>query len=71
MVTNNQLFNEVLDITQSIWKAEPMRNIRMPDINKTAEPVEIRALWTDYGLRPNAGILAFLIQPISDKKNLE
>ncbi|MFM7578708.1 MAG: N-6 DNA methylase [Microcystaceae cyanobacterium] len=71
MVTNNQLFNEVLDITQSIWKAEPMRNIRMPDINKTAEPVEIRALWTDYGLRPNAGILAFLIQPVSDKKNLE
>lgn len=71
MVTNNQLFNEVLDITQSIWKAEPMRNIRMPDINKTAEPVEVRALWTDYGLRPNAGILAFLIQPVSDKKNLE
>lgn len=71
----NQLFNETLEITQRIWKekfqVEPMRNIRMPDINKTAEPIKIDALWTDYGLRPNAGVLAFLIQPITDRNNLE
>ena len=71
----NQFCNETVEITQRIWKeqfqVEPKRNIRMPDINKTAKPINVDALWTDYGLRPNAGVLAFLIQPVTDPNNLE
>ena len=43
----------------------------MPDIDNTKKTVVIDALWTDYELRPNAGILAFLIQPVTDRNNLE
>jgi hypothetical protein len=70
----NQLFNETLEITQHIWKeqfkVEPMRNIRMPDINKTAEPIDIDALWTDRGVLPDVGKLAFLIQFVAHERDL-
>ncbi|MEB3192665.1 MAG: N-6 DNA methylase [Snowella sp.] len=62
--------SSVLEITTKAWH-EPKRKIRMPDIDNTKKPVVIDALWTDYELRPNAGVLAFLIQPVTDQKNLE
>jgi hypothetical protein len=71
-MTNQSLFNEALDLTQCIWKdryeIEPMRNIPMPQMD--GEPVKIDALWTDGGLRPNANVLAFFIQPISNENEL-
>ena len=66
----NQLFNETLEMMQRIWKVEPMRNIRMPDINKTAEPIDIDALWTDRGVLPDVGKLAFLIQFVAHERDL-
>jgi hypothetical protein len=66
----NQLFNEVLDITQGIWKAEPMRNIRMPDVNRSVQPINVDALWTDSGDLPDVGKLAFLIQFVAHERDL-
>jgi hypothetical protein len=68
-MANQTLFNEALDLTQRIWKIEPMRNIPMPQMD--GEPVKIDALWTDGGLRPNANVLAFFVQPISSESELE
>ncbi len=72
-MANQTLFNEALDLTQRIWKdryeIEPMRNIPMPQMD--GEPVKIDALWTDGGLRPNANVLAFFVQPISNENELE
>ena len=67
----NQSQYKALKITTEAWQIEPKRKIRLPDIDNTKEPVVIYALWTDYGLRPNAGVLAFLIQPVTDQQNLE
>lgn len=73
-MTSQALFNEALDLTQRIWmdryQIEPMRNIPMPEID-TQGIVKIDALWTDGGLRPNANILAFFVQPISDENDLD
>ncbi|CAN1212221.1 site-specific DNA-methyltransferase (adenine-specific) [Tumidithrix helvetica PCC 7403] len=72
-MTSQALFNEALDITQRIWmdryQIEPKRDISMPEID-ASEPVGINALWTDYGLRPNANSLAFFIQSISNENDL-
>lgn len=69
-MTSQALFNEALELTQRIWVIEPMRNIPMPEIDAKGI-VKIDALWTDGGLRPNANILAFLIQPVSDENDLD
>ena len=73
-MTSQALFNEALDLTQRIWmdryQIEPMRNIPMPEID-TQGIVKIDALWTDGGLRPNANILAFFVQPVSDENDLD
>lgn len=69
-MTSQALFNEALYITQRIWEIEPIRNIPMPEIDAKGI-VKIDALWTDGGLRPNANILAFLIQPVSDENDLD
>ena len=73
-MTSQALFNEALDVTQRIWmdryQIEPMRNIPMPEID-TQGIVKIDALWTDGGLRPNANILAFFVQPVSDENDLD
>ncbi|MCA6595808.1 MAG: N-6 DNA methylase [Pseudanabaena sp. M046S1SP1A06QC] len=68
-MTSQALFNKALYITQRIWEIEPIRNIPMPEIDAKGI-VTIDALWTDGGLRPNANILAFLIQPVSDENDL-
>jgi len=41
---------------------EPHYNVRIPPASKADEPVAIDALWTDYGLRPSATNLAFMVQ---------
>lgn len=73
-MTSQALFNEALNLTQRIWmdlyQIEPMRNIPMPEID-TEGIVKIDALWTDGGLRPNANILAFFVQPVSDENDLD
>jgi hypothetical protein len=73
-MTSQALFNEALDLTQRIWmdryQIEPMRNIPMPEID-TQGIVKIDALWTDGGLRPNANILAFFVQPVPDEDDLD
>jgi predicted RNA methylase len=73
-MTSQALFNEALDLTQRIWmdryQIEPMRNIPMQEID-TQGIVKIDALWTDGGLRPNANILAFFVQPVSDENDLD
>ena len=70
----NQLFNKTLEITQDIWKekfqVEPMRNIRMPDVNKAVKPINVDALWTDSGDLPDVGKLAFLIQFVAHERDL-
>ena len=43
---------------------EPHYNVRIPPASQAYKPVAIDALWTDYGLRPSATNLAFMVQVV-------
>lgn len=70
MVGTSSLFSDAVETAQRIWQLEPIRDVRMPDPN-AKEPVRISALWTDSGLRPRANNLAFLIQQVDSREDLE
>jgi hypothetical protein len=69
-VPSSSLFDAAVETAQRIWQIEPVRGIRMPETN-VQQTVVIDALWTDSGLRPRANNLAFLIQRVSNRTDLE
>jgi hypothetical protein len=69
-VPSSSLFEAAVETAQRIWQIEPVRGIRMPETN-VQQTVVIDALWTDGGLRPRANNLAFLIQYVSNREDLE
>jgi hypothetical protein len=64
------LFKAAVETAQRIWQIDPVWGIRMPEPN-AQQTVEIDVLWTDSGLRPRANNLAFLIQQVSNREDLE
>lgn len=69
-MSSSSLFEAAVETAQRIWQIEPVCGIRMPEPN-VQQTVAIDVLWTDGGLRPRANNLAFLIQQISDREDLE
>lgn len=70
MVSTSSLFDTAVETAQRIWQLEPVRHVRMPEPN-ARQTVPIDALWTDLGLRPRANNLAFLIQQVNSREDLE
>ncbi|MEM9808396.1 MAG: N-6 DNA methylase [Cyanobacteria bacterium P01_D01_bin.56] len=70
MVGTSSLFDAAVETAQRIWQLEPVRHVRMPEPN-ARQTVPINALWTDSGLRPRANNLAFLIQQVDSREDLE
>lgn len=54
----------VVDTARRVWNMEPHYNVRIPPASQAYKPVAIDALWTDYGLRPSATNLAFMVQVV-------
>jgi hypothetical protein len=69
-VFSSSLLEAAVENARRIWQIEPVRGIRMPEPN-AQQTVEIDVLWTDGGLRPRANNLAFLIQQVSNREDLE
>lgn len=58
----------VVDTARRVWEMEPHRYVRIPPASKAHEPETIDALWTDYGLRPSATNLAFMVQAVGQQE---
>jgi 16S rRNA G966 N2-methylase RsmD len=58
----------VVDTARRVWEMEPHRHVRIPPASKAHEPETIDALWTDYGLRPSATNLAFMVQAVGQQE---
>jgi N-6 DNA Methylase len=69
-VFSSSLFEAAVETAQRIWQLEPVRRVRMPEPN-VQQTVAINVLWTDGGLRPRANNLAFLIQQVVNREDLE
>lgn len=69
-MVSSSLFEAAVETAQRIWQIEPVQGIRMPEPN-AQQIVAIDVLWTDGGLRPRANNLAFLIQHVSNREDLE
>lgn len=54
----------VVETAERVWQMQPHRNVRIPVADKDREPVAVNAIWTDYGLRPSATNLAFMVQAV-------
>jgi 16S rRNA G966 N2-methylase RsmD len=54
----------VVETAMRVWQRSPQRNVRIPVADKDREPVTVNAIWTDYGLRPSATNLAFMVQAV-------
>jgi 16S rRNA G966 N2-methylase RsmD len=59
--------DDVVETAMRVWQMEPHRNVRIPVADKDREPVAVNAIWTDYGLRPSATNLAFMVQAVSEQ----
>ncbi len=57
----------VVKTAERVWQMEPHRFVRIPVADRDREPVAVNAIWTDYGLRPSASNLAFIIQDVSQQ----
>lgn len=62
-----------MKVANDAWGIQPVQEVRMPVLEnpRTVTTVEVNALWTDGGLRPNASNLAFLMQHVSNAGELE
>lgn len=69
-MSSSSLFEAAVETAQRIWQLQPVRGARMPEPH-VQRTVAIDALWTDGGLRPRANNLAFLIQQVSSREDLE
>jgi hypothetical protein len=56
----------VISEVSRVWGIDPYPNVRMPNPSSQAHPNIVDAIWTDYGLRPSANNLAFLVQSVSN-----
>ena len=52
----------VVETAEGVWKMQPHRNVRIPVAGN--DPVAVNGIWTDYGLRPSATNLAFMVQAV-------
>jgi len=52
----------VVETAERVWQMQPHRNVRIPVAGN--DPVAVNAIWTDYGLRPSATNLAFMVQAV-------
>ncbi|AVH65713.1 N-6 DNA methylase [Nostoc sp. 'Peltigera membranacea cyanobiont' N6] len=57
--------NYVIETAREVWNIEPHRDVRIPPALQDSQPVAVNALWTDYGLRPSATNLAFMVQSVA------
>ncbi|OYD87969.1 hypothetical protein CDG77_26375 [Nostoc sp. 'Peltigera membranacea cyanobiont' 213] len=57
--------NYVIETAREVWNIEPHRDVRIPPALQDSKPVAVNALWTDYGLRPSATNLAFMVQSVA------
>jgi hypothetical protein len=62
-MTGSPGLDDVVETAMRVWQMEPHRNVRIPVADK-GEPVAVNAIWTDYGLRPSATNLAFMVQAV-------
>ena len=62
-MTGSPGLEDVVETAMRVWQMEPHRNVRIPVADK-GEPVAVNAIWTDYGLRPSATNLAFMVQSV-------
>ena len=69
-MTGSPGLDDVVETAMRVWQMEPHRNVRIPVADKDREPVPVNAIWTDYGLRPSATNLAFMVQAVS-QQNME
>lgn len=69
-MTGSPGLDDVVEIAMQVWQMEPHRNVRIPVADKDREPVAVNAIWTDYGLRPSATNLAFMVQAVP-QQNME
>ena len=58
----------VVETAERVWKMQPHRNVRIPVADN--DPVAVNGIWTDYGLRPSATNLAFMVQAVR-QQNVE
>ncbi len=56
--------NYVVETATRVWQMKPCHNVRIPVADNDREPVTVDAIWTDYGLRPSATNLAFMVQAV-------
>lgn len=56
--------DDAVGTAKRVWQMEPYRNVRIPVAEKDREPIPVNAIWTDYGLRPSATNLAFMVQAV-------
>jgi len=66
-MTGSPGLDDVVETAMRVWQMEPHRNVRIPVADKDREPVAVNAIWTDYGLRPSATNLAFMVQAVSEQ----
>lgn len=52
----------VVETAERVWQMQPHRNVRIPVAGN--DPVAVNGIWTDYGLRPSATNLAFMVQAV-------
>ncbi|MEG4630350.1 N-6 DNA methylase [Microcoleus sp. AR_TQ3_B6] len=69
-MTGSPGLEDVVETAMRVWQMKPHRYVRIPVADKDREPVAVNAIWTDYGLRPSATNLAFMVQAVS-QQNME
>lgn len=60
--------DDAVETAKRVWRMKPHRNVRIPVAEKHREPVPVNAIWTDYGLRPSATNLAFMVQAVRQQE---
>ncbi|MBC5793906.1 N-6 DNA methylase [Sphaerospermopsis sp. LEGE 00249] len=57
-----------IETAHRVWQIEPHRHVRIPPAQGDQQPIPVDALWTDYGLRPNANNLSFMVQSVQESE---
>ncbi|MEA5514897.1 N-6 DNA methylase [Nodularia sp. UHCC 0506] len=57
-----------IETAHRVWQIEPHRHVRIPSDRVNEQPIPVDALWTDYGLRPNANNLSFMVQSVQESE---
>ncbi|MFM7408751.1 MAG: N-6 DNA methylase [Cuspidothrix sp.] len=57
-----------IETAHRVWQTQPYRHVRIPPAQGDQQPIPVDALWTDYGLRPNANNLSFMVQSVQESE---